>query len=1000
MKAHRWVLLILILLAFARGAWALGTKSLWWDESLSLYRARQDLAGVLSNQTVLTDNTQELVTVDNHPPLYFLVLWGAMRLAGKTEFALRFPSLVCAVLVVPLLYVTGKRVGGRRTALAAAALGAVSPMYLWYSQEARAYTMLAFLGLLSFYLFLRAFWSDDGEGPERWRPWPIAAYIVTSIALVFTHYLGALLVGYELLVLAIVFTRRRAAMLTIAILLAAISLPLVYVWLNRPEATAKVGFHFIPLLSLLRDLLNSFSLGLSVDVQHWYVLAIDLAFLALLAVGVVWLVGGRSPHAASRRRSGWLVVGYLLVPVALTYLLSYVRPVYMNSRHLILVTPAFYLLTGAGIAAISYWSPAGSRRVVPSLLALAACLVLLSGIGYSTYNYFADPAYDKDQHRDWGAYLREHVRPGDVVIVDPPCIAELYDYYAGSDEPWVGLPLLSGPRQQTVDKLMELVGSYDRVWLAFSHTPPWCDPRRYPEKWLNQNAFRVDYQKFASNSSIVLVAAYAPRRPTVLSLPPGSYPVDARYSSALRLDGYRPISTAQGGQPLHVELFWAVDGGISDEASVVLRLVDAEGHVWGQGEQCPFNGLYPMWQWEPGVTLQDGHQLTIQAGTPPGTYELEAMLIRRPSDEGCLGERGSALTPISGSAVRGDRVLLGEVEVGRPERPATVAELAIESPRRVQMGGGLELLGEHVAVAELRPGDPLDVTLYWATQQTSLPDAQFRLKLLDEAGISRQEVVIRPAGNSYPANAWQAGDRFKGQFRLWLPEGAPPGDYSVWLAPEPPVEDGGATAAVRRWLSCIAGSCAAPAGLHLSQVRVSGDGQAGTTALPARPNDLDVPHALEATLGGQVRLLGYDLSAETIQAGDAISLTLYWQALRPMELSYHVFNHLAAPSGEALAQKDGVPRDGAYPTNLWQPGELVIDCYRIPVDPGTLPGVYPLQVGMYRLETLKRLPLVDATGRRLAGDQLALAEIRVLAAPTPTPLPPVNRSYLPVVMKP
>jgi len=45
-----------------------------------------------------------------------------------------------------------------------------------------------------------------------------------------------------------------------------------------------------------------------------------------------------------------------------------------------------------------------------------------------------------------GRYLREHVRPGDVVIVDPPHIAELYEYYASSEAPWVGLPLLNSRR--------------------------------------------------------------------------------------------------------------------------------------------------------------------------------------------------------------------------------------------------------------------------------------------------------------------------------------------------------------------------------------------------------------------------------------------------------------------------------------------------------------------------------------------------------------------------
>lgn len=1024
-------LVVLILLSFGRGAWALGTKSLWWDESLSLYRARQGVPAILSNQTVLTDNTQELVTVDNHPPLYFLGLRVVVLLAGESEFALRFPSLACAVLLVPLLYAAGRAWVGRRAGLAAAAVGAVSPMLLWYGQEARGYTMLAFLGLLSVYLCWQAFF----RAAQGWRRLGrIVAYVVASVALILTHYLGAMLVGYELLVLALAFARwpgirpllqerrsgRRAAIATIAVLLVAMAVPLAYIWLNRPQATAKVGWRFIPLLNLLRDLLNSFSLGLSVDVGRWYVLALDFLFLAVAIVGLAWLALSRYPvpkaGLAARRRSAWLLVGYLLIPVALTYLLSYVRPVYMNSRHLILVLPAFCLLVGTGLSAISLQVrrrpvgaaaseglAAGSGRLAWCLGFIAVCAALLGGVCYSTVNYFADPAYDKDHHREWGAYLREHVRPGDVVVVDPPCISELYGYYAGSDVPWVGLPLLSGPRQQTVDKLMGLVGSYDRVWLAFSHTPPWCDPRRFPEKWLNQNAFRVDYQEFESYSSVVLVAAYVARRPTVRDLPDGSYLVEARYSSALRLVGYRPVSSASPGRSLHVELFWAVDEPVTEEASVVLRLVGPAGqtdrHLWSQGEQCPFNGLYPMWQWEPGMIVRDEHELMIAPGTPPGRYELEAMLVSRPTEEGCLGERGAAMSPIAGATVRGDRVLLGEVEVDRSSRPAAASELGIEQLRRAKFGG-LALLGDQVGAVELRAGDPLDVALYWQALQSSLPDSQFRLALLDETCQGQPEIVIRPAGDGYPTDRWQVGDRFKGQFRLWLPEESPPGEYTLWL--EPAAGSGaaqrGVLPTVRRWLGSIAGSgCRPDGGLLLGQVAVLPTSQEGAAALPLRPTDLAVSQPVEVTLGGQVRLLGFDLGTDTIQAGESIALTLYWQGLRPMELSYHVFTHLAGPKGQPVAQKDGVPRDGAYPTVLWQTGEVVVDRYLITVDPTLAPGTYPLEVGMYRLETLRRLPMSDGDGQRVAGDGLVLAEINVLPAPTPTPAPPVLEHYLPII---
>ncbi|MEE8162679.1 MAG: glycosyltransferase family 39 protein, partial [Anaerolineae bacterium] len=166
------LLLLFIALAFARGIYGLGSQSLWWDESLSLQRASYDLPLILSNEIVLTDTTRQLITFDNHPPLYFLLLHFMVKLAGQTEFALRFPSLAFSVLTVPLLYALGKCLCDRRVGLLAALFGAISPLYLWYSHEARMYTMLTFLGLLSFYTLLRMLRPEPSVlGPCTCRPW-------------------------------------------------------------------------------------------------------------------------------------------------------------------------------------------------------------------------------------------------------------------------------------------------------------------------------------------------------------------------------------------------------------------------------------------------------------------------------------------------------------------------------------------------------------------------------------------------------------------------------------------------------------------------------------------------------------------------------------------------------------------------------------------------------------------------------------------------------------
>lgn len=129
-------------------------------------------------------------------------------------------------------------------------------------------------------------------------------------------------------------------------------------------------------------------------------------------------------------------------------------------------------------------------------------------------------------------------------------------------------------------------------------------------------------------------------------------------------------------------------------------------------------------------------------------------------------------------------------------------------------------------------------------------------------------------------------------------------------------------------------------------------------------------HPLEVNLGDKIRLLGFDLDRESVEPGGILFLTLYWQAITEMDADYHVFVHLGY---EYLwAQEDRGPTCDSHPTYRWEPREIIIDRYSIPVDSGAPPGQYPLQVGMYdALAGCKRLRVLDEAGECL-GDSIFL----------------------------
>lgn len=128
------------------------------------------------------------------------------------------------------------------------------------------------------------------------------------------------------------------------------------------------------------------------------------------------------------------------------------------------------------------------------------------------------------------------------------------------------------------------------------------------------------------------------------------------------------------------------------------------------------------------------------------------------------------------------------------------------------------------------------------------------------------------------------------------------------------------------------------------------------------------------TLGERVRLLGYHLDAADAHPGGSVHLVLYWEALRPLETNYQVFNHLY--DGTMWGQQDGTPACALQPTVFWEPGQVVRDEYTIPIDPAAPAGEIPLLVGMYSLATGERLPVQNPDGV-VIGDAIPLEMVTV-----------------------
>ena len=285
--------------------------------------------------------------------------------------------------------------------------------------------------------------------------------------------------------------------------------------------------------------------------------------------------------------------------------------------------------------------------------------------------------------------------------------------------------------------------------------------------------------------------------------------------------------------------------------------------------------------------------------------------------------------------------------------PADVQD--IQNPLSVNFDHKAELLGYDVGKGRVRTGEAIAVTLYWRCLGPMERNYTLAVQVLGPDYESYGGVNLYPGRGNFATSLWQVGDTFSETY--WIPvapDVAPPimGRIKVALFADDPTQE------------------------HLPVLDPQGqvaDRSAVFGRIKIVPRERP-EHVIEKQvyydLGGKVALIGYELASPVDRA--SLDLRLYWQALSDLDEDYTVFVHWLDEEGRILAQQDNQPRNGSYPTGLWDEGEIVEDLYHLTVPADRSPVL--LAVGMYRLETLERLAAFDGNGQRLAGDQMILRE--------------------------
>lgn len=327
-----WALAGLTALGIAVRFASLGVQSYHHDEVITAAR-------VIPGDFL--DMLRQVKESESNPPLYYVLAWAWAKVFGTGEIGLRSLSALFGAATVPVAYLIGRELAGERAATIVAAIVAVNPMLIWYSQEARSYVLLVFFGALALLFFVRALRNGQGRDLAFWA-------LASALALC-SHYFAVFAVAIEgAWLLVALRSRWRVVLPALA-------------------AVLTVGLALLPLISA--------------QVNPTHIGWIDHSPLPtrLLETGVSFLVGETGHVIAEPPREHYALIPVVLIGVALLLVALRGTPRERRTAGMMLAigVGAVLLASGAALAGKDY---VVERNLLPALIPIAAA----AAVGFAT----------------------------------------------------------------------------------------------------------------------------------------------------------------------------------------------------------------------------------------------------------------------------------------------------------------------------------------------------------------------------------------------------------------------------------------------------------------------------------------------------------------------------------------------------------------------------------------------------------------------------------------
>jgi hypothetical protein len=284
---------------------------------------------------------------------------------------------------------------------------------------------------------------------------------------------------------------------------------------------------------------------------------------------------------------------------------------------------------------------------------------------------------------------------------------------------------------------------------------------------------------------------------------------------------------------------------------------------------------------------------------------------------------------------------------------------------RANFGDEMMLLGYDFPERRAQPGGALPITLYWQALRPMKRSYIVSNHLLNSSDLRQWGGKDRVPKAQYNTAIWVPGEIVRDKYLVPVDPSTPPGVYRL---------DIGLYAELvgQRWHLPLVqdGTVLDTNSVTIASIKIGGPTPGITVETPSPQ------HPRADNLEDSVTLLGYDMKLEP----KTLHLTLYWRSEARLPADYTTFVHVRDSAGQAtgqsgtiVAQMDRPPADGAYPTSLWDPGEVIRDSIQIPIPAQVPAGEYEIVVGLYDFVTGQRLAVLNDRGEPV-GDHIRLDE--------------------------